>query len=108
MRGGEIIREARHRTGISQQLLAERLGTTQSVVTRWETGRRSPNFETLVKAVRACGLDLHVTIGDPDLDHDLFIRENLRLTPAERLEQMTKQSAGMRELLANVRGPAKR
>lgn len=106
MRGGEIIREARLRAGLSQQLLAERLGTTQSVITRWERGVRSPTFETLVRAVRACGLELGVTLGSPDPDHDLFIRENLRLTPAERLEQMTKQRAGIDELLGARREPA--
>lgn len=99
MRGGEIIREARRRAGLSQQDLAERLGTTQSVITRWETGRRSPTFETVIKAVRACGLDLAVTLGSPDPDHDLFIRENRRLSPTQRLQRMTDQRAGLEELL---------
>lgn len=100
MRGGEMIKEARRRAGLSQRELAERLGTTQSVITRWETGQRSPTFETLVRAVRACGLDLAVSLGPPDPDHDLFIRENRKLSPAARLEQMTQQSAGLDELLA--------
>lgn len=100
MRGGAIIKEARRRAGLSQQALAERLGTTQSVITRWETGQRSPTFETVVRAVRACGLDLAVTLGAPDPDHDLFIRENRRLAPAERLQRMTEQVAGLQELQA--------
>lgn len=100
MRGGEIVREARRRAGLSQQDLAERLGTTQSVITRWETGQRSPTFETVIRAVRACGLELSVTLGAPDLDHDLFIRENRRLTAAQRLERMTAQRAGLEELVA--------
>lgn len=101
MHGGEIIREARRRAGLSQQDLADRLGTTQSVITRWETGRRSPTFETVIRAVRACGLELSVTLGAPDPDHDLFIRENRRLTPAERLQRMTAQQAGVEEILAS-------
>lgn len=100
MRGGEIIKEARRRAGLSQRELAERLGTTQSVITRWETGQRSPTFETLVRAVRACGLDLAVSLGTADADHDLLIRENRKLSPAARLRQMTQQSAGLDELLA--------
>lgn len=102
MRGGEIIREARRRAGLSQQDLAERLGTTQSVITRWETGQRSPTFETVVRAVRACGLDLAVTLGSPDRDHDLFISENRRLSPAQRLQRMTDQRAGLDELLSST------
>lgn len=108
MRGGEIIKEARQRARLSQQELAERLGTTQSVITRWETGRRSPTFETLVRAVRACGLKIAITLGRPDPDHELFMRENRRLTPAQRLEQMTKQSAGLDELLASKKRAAAR
>lgn len=106
MRGGELILEARRRAGLSQQDLAERLGTTQSVITRWETGKRSPTFETVVRAVRACGLELAVTLGAPDPDHDLFIRENRRLTPAERLHRMTQQRAGLQELVAASKKPA--
>ena len=101
MQGGEIIREARHRAGLSQKQLAERLGTTQSVITRWETGRRSPTFEALVRAVRACGLDLAITLAAADPDHELMLRENLRLSPAQRLERLTEQVAGLDELASS-------
>lgn len=106
MRGGQIIREARQRMGLTQQELAEQLGTTQSVITRWETGQRSPTLETVTRAVRACGLDLTVKLGPPDPDHELFIRQNRRLSPAERLARMTEQKAGLDELVANVRSAA--
>ena len=102
MLGGHLIREARRRAGLSQHELAERIGTTQSVVTRWETGRRHPTFETVVKAVRACGLELTFRLGPPDPDHELFIRENRRLSPAERLARMTDQKSGLDELMAAV------
>ena len=102
MRGGHIIREARRRAGLTQQELAERLGTTQSVITRWETGKRSPTFDTVVKTVRACGLDLAITLGQPDPDHELFIRENRRLLPTQRLDRMTDQKEGLDELVAGI------
>lgn len=97
--GGEFIREARRRSGLTQQELAERLGTTQSVIARWETGRRSPTIETLYRAVRACGLDVHITLGAPDPDHDFFIRENRRLDPSQRLDHLTDHVAGVQDLL---------
>lgn len=106
MRGGEIIREARLRAGLSQQELAERLGTTQSVIARWETGARSPTFESLRRAVRAAGLDLHVTLGAPDRDHERFIRENLMLSADERLDRLTAQWSGLKELVDAAGGPA--
>ena len=88
MRGGELIREARRRAGISQRELAERLRTTQSVVARWESGGTAPSFETVVRAVRACGfeLDVHLLPLDEGFEHDWSLAdENLSLTPEERL-----------------------
>lgn len=88
MRGGELIREARRRAGISQRTLAERLPTTQSVVARWESGATAPSFETVVRAVRACGfeLDVHLLPLDEGFEHDWSLaEENLPLTPEERL-----------------------
>lgn len=102
-RGGEFIREARKRAGISQQELAERLGTTQSVIARWELGVRSPTVETLFDAVRACGLDVYVRLGTPDVDHDLFLRQNLTLTPVERIDRMVARLRGLDRLLSSAR-----
>jgi transcriptional regulator with XRE-family HTH domain len=88
MRGGELIREARRRAGISQRELAQRMHTTQSVVARWESGATAPSFETVVRTVRACGfeLDVHLLPLDEGFEHDWSLaEENLPLTPEERL-----------------------
>jgi transcriptional regulator with XRE-family HTH domain len=88
MRGGELIREARRRAGLSQRELAQRLHTAQSVVARWEAGTTSPSFETVVRAVRACGfeLDTHLVPVEEGFAHDWSLAEqNLRLSPEERL-----------------------
>ena len=100
-RGGELIREARLRAGITQQELAERLGTSQPVIARWEKGHRSPTVDALVRAVRACGLDVAISIVAYDHDHERHIRENLRLSPAERLEKMIRDREGLEELLSS-------
>lgn len=84
-----MIRGARRRAGITQKELARRLGTTQSVVARWESGRVSPTVETLSKVVRACGLDLVISLRPAD-DHDLDLAlQSQRLTPEQRLDQLT-------------------
>lgn len=89
MKGSSIIRQARRTAGLTQAELAQRLGTTQSVVARWESGSVSPSFETLRKVARASGLDLVVSLKKAD-DHDLGLAlHNLRLSPEERLEQLT-------------------
>lgn len=88
MRGGDLIREARRRAGLSQRQLAERMHTAQSVVARWESGATTPSFDTVVRAVRACGfeLDVHLVPAAEGFEHDWSLAEqNLALTPEERL-----------------------
>jgi transcriptional regulator with XRE-family HTH domain len=101
-RGGELIREARKRAGVTQRELAERLGTTQSVIARWETGKRSPTFEAVVEAARACGFDLSTRIVQRDEDHLLMVREWLTMTPRERLERATGARASFENLRQSV------
>ncbi len=102
MRGGELIREARKRRNLSQRELADLLGTTQSVITRWETGERSPTYERLIQAIRACGLDLYVRVVTPDEGHALLIDRNLRLNPGERLDRATEAMAAQQNLIESV------
>jgi transcriptional regulator with XRE-family HTH domain len=87
MRGGSLVKEARLRAGLTQAALAERLGTSQPVIARWETGAAEPGFRTVVEAIRACGLDLHVSLVPHD-EHDLIlIAERLALSPRERVDR---------------------
>ena len=103
MRGGELIKEARKRGGLSQRELAEQLGTTQPVIARWETGKRSPTFERVVEAVRACGFDLAARIVARDDQHALLVNETLKMTPRERLEKLSRSRAAFEELRKEVR-----
>lgn len=51
---GELI-AARARAGMSQAEVAERMGTTQSVVARLESGRRLPSMRTVERFAQAVG-----------------------------------------------------
>ena len=86
MRGGHLVKEARLRAGLTQRELAERLGTRQPVIARWESGAAEPGFATVERALRACGFDLDVAIANRDDDHPRLIEDHLRLTPAQRLD----------------------
>jgi transcriptional regulator with XRE-family HTH domain len=99
-----LIAEARKRRGLTQAQLAARMGTHQSVVARWETGRTSPDFETVIRAVRAAGLDLGVSIVEAD-DHDraLVLRE-LALRPHERLARLTRAVRSLESMAAAAHG----
>ena len=85
MNGGELIREARKRAGITQRQLARRLGTSQPVVARWERGHRSPDYDVVRDAVLMCGFELRPTLVERDLQSEATIDYSVRLTPLERL-----------------------
>lgn len=109
-----MIREARRRAGLTQRQLAERLRTKQSVIARWEADRTAPTFDTVGRALRACGflLDVHLLPRDQDFYHDWSMaKQNLALTPAQRLaDHQTMIEFGeelqraMREAKAKLRG----
>lgn len=47
--------DARNRAGLTQQELARRMGTTQPVVARLESGRTRPSMRTLERVAKATG-----------------------------------------------------
>ncbi len=90
MTAGLLIAEARKRGGLTQAELAHRLGSHQSVIARWETGRTNPDFATVQRVLRAAGFELGVSIHPVD-DHDLaLIRRELNLLPHDRLSGMVE------------------
>lgn len=56
----ELVREARHGRGLSQQTLASLVGTSQSAISAYESGRQRPSTATLVRILDACGFDLRL------------------------------------------------
>ena len=43
----QVLREIRQKRGLSQEALAEILGTSKQVVSRYELGQRTPKISTL-------------------------------------------------------------
>jgi ribosome-binding protein aMBF1 (putative translation factor) len=56
---------ARVSAGLTQQQLAQRMATTQSVVARLESGRTRPSTQTLERLAAATGTRLRITF-EPD------------------------------------------
>lgn len=98
--GGQLIKVARLRAGFTQRELGERLRHPQSSIARWESGARQPTIDTLVKTVRACGLDPVVSLFAMDRSNDGFIWQLLDETPAQRLRFQVAAANGMRPMLA--------
>lgn len=90
MAPGELIRESRHRSGLSQRSLALRAGTTQAWVSAVESGRAQPSVETVRRLLLVMGEEL-VLSSRPlasDAQHDpIAFADTRRQQPAERLAE---------------------
>lgn len=90
MSAGQLIRDARHRHGLSQRSLALRAGTTQAWISAIECGRAQPTVQMLRRLLLVMGeqLGLAARALPSDADHDpIAFAANRRLSPDERLEE---------------------
>jgi len=85
-----IVREARRRAGLSQAALAARAGVPKSTVGRIESGARSPSTDLVERLVQAAGLELAVSLSEPDPGTDSMFERTLLRTPAQRLADATR------------------
>lgn len=56
---------ARADAGLTQEQLAERMGTKQEVVARWEGGKVMPSTRTLARLAKATGTTLRISFAPP-------------------------------------------
>lgn len=62
----ERLKELRKEKGISQYDLANDLGIVQSNIGNWESGRREPNYETVIRLARYFDVTVDYLIGASD------------------------------------------
>ena len=58
----ETLYKARHEAGLTQQEVANRLGTKQAYIAELERGRKNITVSTLLKYAAACGKKVAVTL----------------------------------------------
>lgn len=73
---GNLVRRARHVAGLSQSELAARAGTTQSVVSVYESGRRQPSLPMLVSLIEAAGARLDISLA-PITEHPASLADRV-------------------------------
>lgn len=83
--GNDLVREARRRARLTEAELAARAGTPESAIEEIEAGDSAPSFDTVLRLIRLCGLDLHVSLVPRDDTDWIQAQQLLRLTPEERL-----------------------
>lgn len=85
---GDLLREVRTGYGISQKELATRANTTQSAISRIESGKTSPSFDTLRELLRLLNADLVIDAAARDTGVDPTLNElNFGFSPAMRVER---------------------
>ena len=68
----QLLRDARERSGLTQERLAIRAGTTQSAISRIESGQEEPTLSRVRELLFVMGFDLGLEIerrpipGDPE------------------------------------------
>jgi uncharacterized protein len=61
---GEALVQARRRSGLTQEQLAKRMGTTQAAITRLERGRFFPSVRTLQRLAGILGVTFEIGSND--------------------------------------------
>jgi transcriptional regulator with XRE-family HTH domain len=96
---GELLREARKRHGVTQAQLAARARTSQAAISRIERGLVSPSVATLEHLLEMLNEELVLDAREVDWGFDrTLIRENLKLTPEQRIANQARWSRGMNEI----------
>lgn len=86
-----LLQEVRRAAGLSQRALAQRAGTSQPAIARYERGVTTPSWETLQRLAAACGRTVRLEIEIATDPHDVELASRmLELTPLERLRTLPR------------------
>lgn len=81
------LAEWREHKGLTQQQVADRLGTTDVTISRWETKKRQPDFNAQCAYAEALGIDVNDLRRHPDTPSaDALLRDQ----PPEVIDQAIK------------------
>ena len=75
LKTGNFIKELRKEKGMTQEELAESLGTYRRTVSRWETGRNLPDIDILLEMAELFNVEL-IEIIDGERKNNIDIKES--------------------------------
>lgn len=67
MKTGQIIKELRAKSGLTQEALAEKLFVSRELVSKWEADTRRPDYKTVIAICELFGVD-KTTLTSPSDD----------------------------------------
>jgi transcriptional regulator with XRE-family HTH domain len=63
---GRRIRDARKKAGLTQLSLADKLGTTQQMISRFESGKQGIRVDELIEIAAKCNVPLNYLLEESD------------------------------------------
>jgi transcriptional regulator with XRE-family HTH domain len=96
---GQLLRETRHRHGLTQRQLAARARTSQAAISRVERDLVSPSVSTLATWLDLMGDELRLAAEPIDYGHDATLfGQTLTRSPEQRIENQASWFRGLSEL----------
>ena len=86
----KILKAERMKKGLSQLAFAKILGISQQTIGSWETGRTSPDLETLIKIASFFNVTTDYLLGVTDVPTKKNVQSNLIKLSDEELQLIKK------------------
>ena len=94
---GEKLRQARRKSGLSQEQLAERMSVSRSAVAKWETDKGLPDVGNLKVLARLLGVSVDYLLDETEAGDESVIRESYHLAAYGRGCKKVKKDRLVRE-----------
>lgn len=99
----ERLKELRKKNNLTQQELADKVGTNRVNVTKWETGRTEPTLESIIKLAHIFEISVDYLLGNTDIHYPNFLTDSKTYKekiPQEEIEkEITKQLGDIARLV---------
>lgn len=98
------INDLRKKSGLSQKEFADLFNVHQTAVSQWETGKTTPDKETLIKIANYFGVSIDYLLGNTEQKEKPLVNEDEELT--EYLDEL-KNRPEMKMLFSLAKGATK-
>jgi transcriptional regulator with XRE-family HTH domain len=78
------LKEIRRKRNLTQQIVADYLGSSSVVYSRYETGSRQPSIETLLRLANLFGVTVDYLLGRQDIEDSTLSAYEVSLVAAAR------------------------
>jgi len=95
------LKEIRTRRNLTQQVVAEHLGCSSVVYSRYERGTRQPSIEVLLKLADLFGVTVDFLLGRQEIENSTLSEYELNLVAASRNADARAKEDALNMLLSH-------